>query len=117
MSSGIGEKAKTPLFFVTHCAPVLSLPRLHADRRLTFQPNAGASNANRKTTSRLSGTSLRDTPLWELQRRSHPIRGSHGVQNSQYREDHQGIEGVGNKVQRIDLISCEPPAYHPVEHR
>src|SRR5919201_6965065 len=49
MSSGIGGEAKAPLFFVTHCAPVLSLPRLHTDRRLTFQPNAGASNADGKT--------------------------------------------------------------------
>ena len=49
MSSDIGEKAKAPLFFVTHCAPVLSLPRLPADRRLTFQINTGASNADDKT--------------------------------------------------------------------
>src|SRR2546426_12473972 len=49
MSSDIGKKAKAPLFSVTHCAPVLSLPRLHADRRLTFQINTGASNADDKT--------------------------------------------------------------------
>src|SRR5215470_6706423 len=66
MSGSIGEKAKTPLFFVTHCAPVLSLPRLHADRRLTFQLNAGASNADVKTlrvSRELSGETLPYRPF------------------------------------------------------
>ena len=43
------RKSQSVTFFVTHCAPVLSLPRLHADRRMTFQLHAGASNADDKT--------------------------------------------------------------------
>ena len=80
MSNGIGGKAKAPLFYdalrarsqsaETAYRPTVDIPVQHWSVERKWQD-----------TSRLSGTSRRDTPLRELQRPNHPIRGGHGVQD------------------------------------